>query len=260
MQPVITWNLDWWQRGGPQPQRVPLIVERPDAVWLLQELKQSTFRAIMDSWQGEGVSVLDVYEPARSSWMGCGILVPPGYEVLDAGVVVDLPRPQRALWVRTRGGPLGETTFVTWHTENAASDQPRKMACYRAMHDWLDGRGADVVLGFDANSWLDPVDMPEADPSDRYFEEHDFLGPKSRHGLIDGHRAWLAETGELEEIRMARPEGPLATSYVLSNGVGHRMDRMFASPAFGVEGSTYDYDGAVAAGSDHALHEVVLRR
>ena len=49
-----------------------------------------------------------------------------------------------------------------------------------------------------------------------------------------------------------RPKGPLAVSYIRGK-TEDRFDYIFLSDDFEVSNCRYDYEGAVAAGSDHAL-------
>jgi hypothetical protein len=67
-----------------------------------------------------------------------------------AGLVEELPKPQRGLWARVAYPLRGEVTVVSWHTPNAAKDgREVKMAAYRAMSDWLRTAPDSVVLGAD---------------------------------------------------------------------------------------------------------------
>jgi hypothetical protein len=85
------------------------------------------------------------------------------------------------------------------------------------------------------------------------------------HGLSDVLRSWLAvRPRELEAIRVARPDGPLAISHFTgrsggSLGTPHRYDSIWATPEFEVADVSYLYDEAVAAGSDHAAVVVDLQ-
>ena len=120
MQRVVTWNVDWWQQGGDQAERVPTILEQPSAVWLLQESRAGGMSGVQEAWPGEVVFAVDVWPEGKRSWSSPGVLLPEGFEVLDAGCMAGLPRPQRGLWVAARTPTLGEVTFVSWHCENAA--------------------------------------------------------------------------------------------------------------------------------------------
>ncbi len=261
MQRVVTWNVDWWQRLSAQANRLPAVLDQPEAVWLLQELRNSAMRLLEESWPGEVVLSVDVWPAGKRSWSSTAVLLPAGPDVVDAGCVKDLPRPQRGLWVAATTPSLGDVTFVSWHGENAAggdASRRRKMSGYAAMDRWLASRGGTIVLGADLNSWRDPVDLVPTEPGHPFFEEHRFVGPEPAHGLVDAHRRALGSDGRLDTLRTTRPEGPLNVSYVLSNGIGHRMDRIYTTPDLGVSGTGYDLDEGRRYGSDHALHHADL--
>jgi len=187
--------------------------------------------------------------------MGCGILLRPGSAVLSHGVINSLPKPQRGLWARVALPAGPELTVVSWHAPNRAGDGLAvKMAAFAAMSDWLANVPGPVILGADLNTWTDPIDLTEPVDGDEHWEENAFVGPDPRHGLIDAFRTLLEESGSLDARRTAGETGPLAVSYVLSNGVGHRMDRIFASPGLAPIAGDYDLSAARKAGSDHAFH------
>jgi hypothetical protein len=120
--------------------------------------------------------------------MGCGLLFPVGARVEAAGVVENLPKPQRSLWACASLPGRTSTLFVSWHAPNAAGDgRQTKMAAYREMTDWLadqDG-STPIVLGADLNTWRDPVPLLPADTGDDWYEEHHFVGADPRHRLND---------------------------------------------------------------------------
>src|SRR4051794_18085969 len=99
--------------------------------------------------------------------MGCGLLLAPEMELLATGVIHELPKPQRGLWARIRSEKTGELTAVSWHSPNAAGDgRSVKMEAYKTMMKWLSRAPRPLVLGADLNTWIDPVEVEEADPGD----------------------------------------------------------------------------------------------
>ena len=149
----------------------------------------------------------------------------------------------------------GELTVVSWHTPNAASDgRAVKMAAYSAMGEWLQQAPRPLVVGADLNTWVCPVDLLVADPDDGFYEEHAFVGPDPAHGLADAYRTVFEGDGRLDWLRAEGALGPLAISHVLESGAEHRMERIFASRNLTPVDGGYDYAGAAASGSDHALH------
>jgi endonuclease/exonuclease/phosphatase family metal-dependent hydrolase len=254
-----TWNLDWWNRSDRPDARVALLESSAVDLVALQEVSAAVVAPLRESHDGPLLFSQEVYAEATWRWMGCGLVLPPGTEVLEAGVVTTLPKPQRSLWAKVELPELGVATVVSWHAPNAAGDgRDAKMLAYREMSRWLTATEEPLLLGADINSWRDPVTLLPADLQDPFADEHAFVGPSPRHGLVDAYREHLQNTGELARLHSGRPTGPLAVSHVLSNGAGHRMDRIFISADFDVRDAAYDLQGALQAGSDHALHWVNL--
>lgn len=252
----VTWNLDWWQRRAASIDRSDVLRRLDADVIAVQEVRGSVATELRRRHHGPSVFSQELHPGATWRWMGCGLLLPPGGRLIEAGVVEALPKPQRSLWARVElPGFAIPHTVVSWHAPNAAGDgRETKMAAFEAMSRWLDAAPRPVVLGADLNTWADPVDLRQADADDPYFAEHAFVGVDPRHRLVDAYRRVLHEAGELDRLRRGRPEGPLAVSHVLSGGVEHRMDRILASPDLQSCNAGYDMDTAQAAGSDHALH------
>lgn len=251
----VTWNLDWWEK---YPERMPrsVVLARLDAaVVALQEVKGSVAKALRSTHPGPAVFSQEVYAPASWRWMGCGLLLQASTRVIDSGVVPTLPKPQRSLWARVELPDGLEVTVVSWHTPNAAGDgREVKMQAYSAMSEWLAQAPRPLAIGADLNTWQDPVDLAAADPTHPFHDEHEFVGPNPKHGLLDAYRTVIEGDGTIEQMRASTWTGPLAVSYVLGDGAEHRMDRIFASPDLKPVAGGYDLESARQAGSDHALH------
>jgi endonuclease/exonuclease/phosphatase family metal-dependent hydrolase len=254
---IATWNLDHRRRNPRRRSPWKLIRDARADVVALQEVQGREIAIIRREHLGPSLFTQELYEPANLRWIGSGLLLIKGAEILEAGVFPQLPKPQRGIWARVGLPDGGEITAVSWHTPNAAGDGRRaKMAAYRAVSDWLVNAPHPLVLGADLNTWHDPLDLGMADKGDAYFDEHEFVGLQPRHGLVDAYRVVLERQGRLEALRAAAP--PLAVSHVLSSGVGHRMDRIFVSADLVPIDGDYWHADAVEAGSDHALHWIEL--
>lgn len=254
---AATWNLDHRRRNPRRTSPWDLIRRARAEIVALQEVQGREIRILREQHLGVSLFSQELHEAANRRWMGCGLLFPPGAEILEAGVFPGLPKPQRGLWARVRLKHLGELTAVSWHSPNAAGDgRAVKEAAYRAMSDWLAAAQVPLVLGADLNTWHDPIELLPPDRDDECFEEHRFLGPAAPHGLGDAYRGVLRHQGKMESLRAS--DSPLAVSYVLSNGVGHRMDRILVSPELCPVDGGYWYDDAIRAGSDHSLHWIEL--
>lgn len=249
-----TWNLDWWQRNPSLILRSDLLERYAADVVALQEVRGSVAKDLRARHSGPTLFSQELYPAASWRWMGCGLILRPGARVLDSGVMDSLPKPQRGIWATIELG-VQRLTAASWHAPNVPGDGlAAKMAAYEAMSEWLSTAPAPVVLGADLNTWRDPIDPIVPDPLEPFYREHHFVGPDASHGLHDAYRVWLETSGQLEQVRALRPDGPLATSYVLSDGAEHRMDRIYASEELQPIGGGYDYEAAVRCGSDHAFH------
>ena len=84
-----------------------------------------------------------------------------------------------------------------------------------------------------------------------------------QHGLRDAYLDHLTQNpAEYEDALRLRPDGPLAVSYVRgskASPTADRFDYVFVSPEIVVRSCRYDYEGAVACGSDHGSVRVDLR-
>jgi len=133
----------------------------------------------------------------------------------------------------------------------------------RGIAGWLRELAGPVVVGIDGNT--PKVDHPDLVKSVWWNDgEQDLLGAERRHGLRDVYRDVLARDPErAQAVARERPDGPLTVSYRRGHGeeaVDCRYDSILASLHFEVLGAAYDYDGAVRAGSDHALAADAVER
>jgi Endonuclease/Exonuclease/phosphatase family len=252
-----TWNVDFHRRNPQRTSRAKFIAShRPDVI-ALQETRGWEARQVAEECGLAVVHSLDLWPDAKGSWMGCAILFSDEFNLLDAGVVTTLPKPQRSVWARFRLRDDTEVTVVSWHAPNRAGDGlATKMAAYEAMGAWLTRAPRPLALGVDLNAWRDPVELIAALPGEEHEAEHAFVGPDPAHGLIDGWRTVLADTGKMQGLPA---EGPLAVSKVLDSGATYRMDRIYVSPGLSPVQGGYDLHGAIDAGSDHALHWLDLK-
>jgi exonuclease III len=197
-----TWNLDWWGRNRAVVPPEELLEKVNADILALQEVPGSVAKRLTQWWLGEAIFSQALHAEASWRWMGCGLLLRPGIDMLEKGVVATLPKPQRSVWARVVLPGTGHLTVVSWHTPNRAGDGLQvKMAAYAAMAEWLSAAQRPIVVGADLNTWYDPVDLDIPDSADDYYEEHAFLGADPMHGLVDAYRTVLEVDGELARLR-----------------------------------------------------------
>ena len=180
--------------------------------------------------------------------------------------LLGIPKTERALVARTTVGGK-PVTVASWHAPNAAGEGvDTKMRAYRGIIDWLGTAGGPIVLGLDGNHWnrsvdLEPKNVP--DTADPWLLENRFFGVNKPHRMRDAFLDHLrGHPREYEEIKERRPHGPLAVSYVRgsrNNPIEDCFDYIFVSEEIEVADSSYDYQGATAAGSDHGIVTAGLR-
>jgi endonuclease/exonuclease/phosphatase family metal-dependent hydrolase len=192
---------------------------------------------------------------------GAALLAQNGYRLAEPRLIPGLPKAERGLTATLMGLPL-PVAVASWHAPNAASEGVQvKMAGYRALLAWLNAVPGAVVLGFDGNHWNPSLELEPRvvadDARDRWLLENQFFGGNGLHRLRDAYLDHLRRhTAEYEAICRLRLTGPLAVSYVRGphhKRVADRFDYVFASAELEVRTCTYEYDRAIAAGSDHGL-------
>jgi exonuclease III len=188
---------------------------------------------------------------ARAPWQVAG------------GATLAVPSPERVVHADATRGDISVAVASLALPPASSPDwgPARKVEQARGIAAWLRAHAGPVVVGIDGNT--PKVDHPDLAKSVWWNDgEQELLGAERRHGLRDVYRAVLARDPERARARVREaPEGPLAVSYRRGHGdaaVDCRYDSILASLHFEVVDAAYDYDGAVRAGSDHALVAATL--
>lgn len=262
MMRFATWNIN--RPGIERTHR--LLRFLTDAHWdvvALQEVTPRAWEVISESGVADtSLYTLDGFdiEPLGKYPHGVALLARNGFGLSEPKLIPRLPKAERALVATTL---LDDTpvTVAGWHAPNAAGEgRMTKRQGYLSILEWLDKVGGPVILGFDGNHWnlsIDPKPSYVPESRSSFFLENQFFGSNKTHRLRDALLDHLRQhPAEYEKIRELRPRGPLAVSYVRGSTkrpVEDRMDYVFISDEIGVISCSYDYEGARAAGSDHAI-------
>jgi exonuclease III len=273
----VTWNLNLFTQGR-LGDKLDLLEGVGFDVAAIQEVTRPSVRALRERFPNATI----VDGVSWSGWdsrnaHGATLVVLSGLEVIDQGGL-------SLEWWHLDGGlidgpPLGSIArasvrvgskvveVMAAHPPNAAAKSSEEylarslgtVATYGAIERWAASHHP-VVLGIDANAWVDtawsPFEAPvySADPQLPIME---FFGDgSSRHGLRDVFRAWLeSRPEELAQIRRRRPRGPLATTHMRGgNGpIPDRFDVIMATEAIEPIPVEHHHQDASAAGSDHAV-------
>ena len=224
MNDVNVTVVDWNVNGFVHRNQAGLLADLEWDVACLQEVTRGTwegFRALGDA----GDVAFGHLPPLAGAGprYGCAVVVRQGVELVDFGVLRDVPSPERAavaevridgrrLWVASWAAPPGVT--------GGSGGKGRQVERFAA---WLRDRPGPTIVGIDRNApkW-ERLDLAD----DEWWNPHEPLlyGVDRVHDLRDAYREYLA---------------------------GH--------PEFAVEGVEHLWDEAREAGSDHALVWAVLR-
>ncbi len=264
---VISWNVDGWHTI--RDEQVELI-DRTEAELLLA---QEVTPASADVLRGAGWEIVTALEllpeahverSGRRPRFSCAVAVRGGLRIESTAVLKDAPSPVRTLVARIEG-PTG--TFVAMSAalppgsmwgKAAKQGQARVIG---ARLEMLRGERAPVIVGMDRNG----PKHERFDPEETEWwaeDEPTLFAADAPHGLRDVLVTLYAQDPErLAAARAARPDGPLEVSYVEQRTdppIPRRYDVILASPEWAVEDVTYDFVGAVEAGSDHGMVQVAL--
>jgi exonuclease III len=267
---VLTWNVD--AIHSRRAEKMALLHELDWHIAALQEVNRPMFGRLREEFSSV-VGWPDVVSRARTGRPhGCALVARNGFELTECRLVpgsadesdIDrcTPFAERAIaaTVELGGSRVTMCSFHAPFSANEAWRVKRKNRAYRAVSDFLANEPVAVV-GLDGNLWADPIDLSSFDAGDGQSEVTAFHRRDAAHGLVDVYRKFLEDQpADLEQIRTARPNGPLAVTYKRAGSGGDRMDRIYASPSFDVRRVEHVYERAVAAGSDHGAVVANLQR
>lgn len=251
---MVDWNINGFSELRGQAE---LLAELDWNVCTLQEVTEGTWPELRQLGDDSAIS-RDSMPPlaGKAPRYHAAVLVR-DLRLVDAGILRDLPSPERSLVARLESGDghpfvaasLASPPGVSWGDAGKGRQVSRIAA-------WLADRRLPTVVGMDANApkfeRLDPAATEWWNP-----EEPVLFGEDRPHDLRDVFREYLStDPARWKAVEARFPEGPLAVSYDRGRGersVPCRYDVILASPEFSVGRVEYRYDDAIAAGSDHGL-------
>jgi hypothetical protein len=259
MLTVVSWNVDGWHTI--RDAQVALIGRTGAQLALLQEVTPESAEVLRDAGWGivtalELLPADHVERAGRRPRFSCAVAVGGGLRIADAEVLADAPSPVRTLAARIEGSSGGLTAMSAALPPGSMWGRAAKQGQARVIGAFLDAIDGPVVVGMDRNGpkheRFDPAETewwPEDEPA--------LFADDAPQGLRDVLLTFHSEQpGRRDAARAERPDGPLEVSYVEQRTTPpspRRYDVILASEHWQVRGVEYDYDGSVAAGSDHGL-------
>jgi hypothetical protein len=233
----------------------------------LQEVTQASYNTLaasqIFSWSAFSLALRPPQAgEGRGRRLGCALFgrapfAPGSFALLDG---VQLPERTLLALLETPFGPL---TACSFHAPPGVNWGEVKPKTFVRIAQWLAMQPQRVIFGMDANT--PKLDHPDSSKVEWWWQDEAvLLGAAPAHQLRDVLRTYLAaRPDEMQQLRAARPQGPLAMSYVRGQQQGKptpcRYDVICAAPDFQVEQVAYLYEEAVQAGSDHALVVATLQ-
>lgn len=260
---AATWNV---RAQGNLESKVNYLQSKAWDVACLQEITEGLDGRLAGCQDWDRFTWITAGVPRRKMKFlhGVGIVARNGWRIVDGRPMGGLPFDDRGLCATVASGE--ETVqFISFHAPYATGDRSTKITAYQRLTDVINETPDPLVVGMDANHWETSAELglePAPAPDSKYFVENGFFSSDAPHRLQDSLRAYLAEhPEEYANVRAQRPEGPLAVTYVRGRGdarTADRFDHLMVSPGYEVSAVVTDYDGATAAGSDHAYVEATL--
>jgi len=253
-----TWNLkaSSWEHSR---RRLEFLKSIDWDVIALQEVSEKAWTIFSEGGLTEGglytFEGFGLEKTSRSH--GVALLVQNGFSLSEPDLLPENSQIGRTLAAKLHG--LQQTVNVlSWHAPNAASSGAAfKMSSYKTIIGWSNSVKGPTVIGLDGNHWntsneleLNSVPYDETNP---FLLESWFFGANPPHRLRDALIEYYKCNPKIYEQRVAEhPLEPLAVSYIRGK-TKDRFDYIFISDEFEIIGCQYDYEGAIAAGSDHAI-------
>ena len=189
------------------------------------------------------------------------ILASPSFEFLrEPKLLPGHVAPERSLVVDLAFGNV-RMTAGSFHQVTGGWPESGKAKTFRAIAQWAARQQGLCLFGIDANSpETDHPDVarnvyfgPPQDPDGQL--EHLLHDPaRAPHKMTDAYRTYLAAHPKIErQIRMHRPDGPLAVSHVTYPSQERRFDFIYHTAGLRPRWVSYREETRTEWLSDHAL-------
>ena len=254
-----TWNVNWFTRSQESNRvKIGYLAAQPWDLLALQEVTPNLIETIRASEVADVVAY-----PHSTDRFASALLARNGFDLQQVSLIAASPQARRAVCAHAVGDAV-EFDVVSWHAPNAVgSGSAGKRDGYVAFIDWCRGRRGPLLVGNDANHgsfYTREHDFPGSAfkpfPRDDWSEENTFWTDPNPD-LRDVWIQYLADNPDVAaQIKTTWTDGPSAVSYTRGSRkspVPDRFDYVLATPEFAIHHVAYDYDGGLAARSDHAF-------
>lgn len=250
---VIQWNIRHNCKADLISSYLASCIGDTPTVVCLNEVTESTFETIgqeLDQMRSD--FSLRHREPGRYEGaeraLGVAVFANTDYD-LETELIWRAVFPERSMVFSARFESV-RVRVAAFHSLTGVGYKKAKASNFAAIADFLSHNTDIDFVCCDANEpMVDSVDLAKrefwAKNGDKGKMASFILGPDAVHGLSDSLVVSLTNKGGHED------RNPLRVSHRTRN-IPRRYDHILHSDRWGVESVEYDYDGAIAASSDHA--------
>lgn len=247
---IIDWNISYAGDTGRKISYLQTLLSKDTCV-MLQEVKPHAYEYIKSSLGDEYhlFYSLEYRKPSKfdsdARKLGVLILVSKCFKIVEAGVIERSPFPDRTVYVTLQ---KDETIIklLALHSLTGCGYYRSKSVQYDSFAEFIDTYRPDII-GIDANEpQVDHYDIGQM----KFFDN----GPGAKHffdemvdiGLTDAFVRFNGTEGYKDGL-------PLTKSHSIRRKGAVRYDFLFVRNTYNVNALAYNYDEAIAAGSDHAI-------
>ena len=247
---VINWNISY---AGNIEEKIKFLKElltNSNCV-ILQEVKPYACEYIK-SILGNNFEIfysLDYRKPSRfdsdARRLGVVILVNKDTEVESAGVIERSPFPERTLYLTMKQGDK-TVKVLALHSLTGCGYYKTKSVQYDTFTEFINEYRPDII-GIDANEpQIDHYDIQKMKFFDNGLGAERFFNEIISIGLIDAY----VSVYDISEYKEGKP---LVKSHNIRGKGAVRYDFLLVKESYQVLNCVYNYDDAIASGSDHAI-------
>lgn len=246
----IDWNISY---AGDTERKIDFLRThlRDEMCIMLQEVKPHAYEYIKTALAEEFNMFysLDYRKPSKfdsdARKLGVLVLVSKEIEVVESGVIERSPFPDRTMYI-TINKENKRVKILALHSLTGCGYYRSKSVQYDSFAEFIDTYRPDII-GIDANEpQVDHYDMKQM----QFFDN----GPRAKHFFNEMADIGLTDSYVRANGREPYIEGvPLAKSHNIRRKGAVRYDFLFVRDSYEIKSLVYNYDDAVASGSDHAI-------
>ncbi len=256
---IIDWNISYLGKANAKFDFLKKTICNDSAIIILQEVTKSSYEILKNVFENFNIEYSLEYRPpskfdTKSRGLGVAIITTKDIEIISAKVLERCLFPDRTLLVEAKFNhkPI---KILGLHSITGCDHKKAKSIQFYSFAEVVDTYKPDIVA-FDANEpQIDNYivgDMVFFDNKDKGKGAETFFNTLVDIGLKDAY----ATQYNKNDFCLGEP---LVLSHKINNRFNKRYDFIFINDKlFDNYKIKYNYDDSIAAGSDHALIEIIV--